>query len=264
MSEQRIASLNPADFIEGGLLDDADVIVKEARFALWDYNGQAKQTAALRVVFVDGEDKTHEQYYSAGDPERYVPSDDGCSLIITGTSSGLNKTSNAALFITSLVNADAKVGELLAGGNISKIDGLRAHVNRVAQQKRAGLAGSDDGKNRTILLVTKIIALPGQKPSGAKKGGAPTPAATASKAAPAAGGGDASELDGKAAGYLLQILAERGGSVAKKEVPTLVFQAANNAKDPDKAKLTTLVFKKEFLDAHPEFAVEGDTVSMAA
>jgi hypothetical protein len=267
MSEQTFVSLLPADAVEStGLpLDDADVILKSARFEMWNYNGQQAAGPALHIVFIDGEDKSHDQYYSAGKAEKSVPSDDGKYLLPTGDQKGLNKATKAFAFLASLFNADAAgINALLADGDVSKLDGLRAHIIAVADKDKDGtVIKNAKGYDRTTLVVSKIIALPGQKPGGAKKGAA-TPAAKTTTAAPAAGGGIDPALDAKAAGYLLQILAERGGSVAKKEVPTLVFQAANNAKDADKAKLTTLVFKKEFLEAHPEFTVENDAVSMAA
>jgi hypothetical protein len=135
-------SLLPADAVEGaGLpLDDVDVIIKEARFALWNYNGTQAEGPALRVIFVDGEEKSHEQYFSAGKIEKSVPSDDGKKLLPVSDASpkGLNKSTKAFTFLASLFNADPAVGTLLADGDVSKLDGLRAHVIAAADKNDKG------------------------------------------------------------------------------------------------------------------------------
>src|SRR3990167_1802900 len=203
MSETRTASLNPADAVQGGFLDDADVIIEGASFAIWDYNGKGKATTALRVAYKDGDDKLHEQYYSAGSPERYVPSDDGKKLLLTGTATGLSNQSNLVKYLTALVNAGFPVDKL--GDDVSGLVGLRAHVNAVSQP-RTNMQNEGD-KDRTILLVTKIIALPGQKPGGgvskAAGGAGKTAAAKAVPAAAAASAPTDDEVAERVIGYIV-------------------------------------------------------------
>lgn len=261
MSEVRTASLNPNDAVQGGLLDDADVVIREARFTLWNYNGAAKDTTALRVSMEDADGKQHEQYYSAGDPERFVPSDDGRKLYLTGTATALNASSNVVQFLKSLIDAGFPAAGLT--DDIGAIDGLKAHVNRVTQQKRSFQgAAPDNGRERTILLVTKVIAMPGEKP---KKGGAKAATVSVAPAVSAANGSEVSdEIADAAAQYLLEILAENGGSIERQKVSQLAFQKALKAKDARKSEITKAVFNEQFLRSREEFAFDGKVISMAA
>src|SRR6185436_11356243 len=97
-------SLKPKDAIQGGgLLDDADVLIKECRFKLWDYNGSIPNPIfALGVVFEGEDGSTVEQFYSAGDTKHYVPSQDGKRAQAVGTQTGLNEGTNAMMFLASL------------------------------------------------------------------------------------------------------------------------------------------------------------------
>ena len=36
----RVASMNPDNFVSGGLMDDFDGVITKARFAPWDYDGK--------------------------------------------------------------------------------------------------------------------------------------------------------------------------------------------------------------------------------
>lgn len=248
-TQAQALSFNPNDAVQGGLLDAADVIVRAARICMWDYNGKAKATTAIRVQFEDGDGKLHEQYYSIGDPERYVPSEDGTQVLPTNGATGLNTSSNGYQFMKSLV--DSGVPADFVTTDISKIDGIKLHVQQVAQPKRAGLS---DQKDRTILLATKLIALPGQSPvKGGSKGSAN---ATAPAAAAASVSGDVAD---KAIIYISQVLAANGGTVPRAKVSQLVFQAANTAKDSDKAALTKIVYDEKFLAENSGRPVENGT-----
>jgi hypothetical protein len=248
MSEIRALSFNPNDAVAGGLLDDADVLIKEARICLWDYNGKANTTCAIRVAFVDGEDKQHEQYYSVGAPDRYVPSEDGRQVLPVAGATGLNTNSNAFRFIKSLV--DSGVPADFIATDIGKLDGMRVHVKQFAQEKRAGLNQPQDDKNRTSLLVTKLIAMPGEKPKGGttKAATASKPATGAPASAPATTNAPSAEVADKAVIYIAQVLAANGGSVSRAKISQLVFQAANAAKDGDKQALTKIVYDEKFLN----------------
>jgi hypothetical protein len=256
-------SLLPADAVEGaGLpLDDVDVIIKEARFALWNYNNTQAEGPALRVIFVDGEEKSHEQYFSAGKIEKSVPSDDGKKLLPVSDASpkGLNKSTKAFTFLASLFNADPAVGTLLADGDVSKLDGLRAHVIAAADKNDKGeTIKNAKGYDRTTIVVSKIIALPGQTPKAAAAGKKAAAGAPAAPAAAAAAGN--AELDAKVAEIVLGVLAEQGGTVARLKLSPLVFKAAG--KESNKQAIVTRAFQEDFLKAN--FGYDGTNVSMAA
>ncbi len=262
MTESRVASLNPTDAIQGGLLDDVDVIVESARFTMWDYNGKAKTVTALRVQYKDGEDKLHEQYYSCGDPERFVPSDDGKKLLLTGTATALNTTSNVVLYLSSLINAGFPSAKLV--DDITTIEGLRAHVQRVTQAKRAGITQADD-KERSLLLVTKILALPGEAVKGGTvKAAKPKATAAAVAAAPAVAAlAPGSDLAPKTIEYVVAAAQGAGGNISRQAISQKVFQLAMGAKDPDKATVCKLAFDEAFLTANsgPRFTDDGTPIA---
>ncbi len=257
MTEARVASLNPNDAVQGGMLDDVDVIIESARFALWDYNGKSKTVPALRVQYKDGEDKLHEQYYSCGDIERFVPSDDGKKLLLLGTATALSTGSNVVQYLTSLMNAGFPAAKLVE--DVSTLDGLRCHVQRVTQAKRAGIVQTDD-KDRSILLVTKILADVGKaKATGPKA----VKAATAAPATAAAPTTDADTLAPKTIEYIVAAAVGAGGAINRQAISQKVFQLAMAAKDADKAAVCKLAFDEAFLTANcgPRFADDGTPIA---
>lgn len=236
-------SLNPDTFAAGGgLLDDAVVTVTDAAFVLWDYMGKAKQGPALALSMKDEEDKEHDQYFSAGDKKFFVPSGDGEYLTPVGDKEALISSTNAAQFLTSLVNAGFPK-DRLDEGKISILKGLVVHVHREAQQKRAGLAQArEDGREATILLVDKIVKLPWEKGGGSGR------AATKPDGAEAAEG-EAQDPGDQLMGIILAELTE-SGEISKAKLPALV--TAKTAKtDPNRAKMLKLAFNEGFLKDGP-------------
>lgn len=253
MSETRYATFDPEGFAVGtGLLDDADVVLKEVGFQHFDYNGKGKATTALRVLMEDAEGKSHEQYYSVGDPQKFAPSDDGSKVLLTGTATGINSASNFAQFAKSLINAGVP-RTLLQTDDIRVIAGLKIHVNAVAQKGKDGAVQKNDaGYDRTLLLATKLIALPGEKPAAGKG-----KAGSKATAAPAAAEAPSEAIADKVVQYVAQVAKASGGSVARSKVSALVFQAAMKAKDADKTALPKLAFDPDFLVANSGRGVQS-------
>src|SRR4030095_12613796 len=165
-------SLRPSDAQAGGFLDDADVVLKECRFVRWDYAGKAPESVALKVTMEDHDARIHEQYYSAGDPKKITPSADGRAVVgVESSPGGLTSSTNAVAFITSLVNAGVPGDSVTNDGGV--FDGMAVHVNQVAQPKRVGL--KDAKENKTYLLVTKILRMPGEGGPPQPAQGAPAP-----------------------------------------------------------------------------------------
>jgi hypothetical protein len=265
-------SLRPSDAQAGGFLDDLDVTLREARFVIWDYMGKANPAVALKVTMEEADGITHEQYYSAGDPNKVTPSPDGKTLIPQAGATGLNANTNALAFIGSIINAGFPEDKL--GSDASVFDGLGAHVNQVAQPKRAGLKDQKEGK--TYLLVTKITRLPWDAPAPKAAKGAPvnrsaapaagprpvTPAPAAAPAVPS-NGAATPEMIEKARGTVISILTEKGGSVPRSKLSQEAFRLLSN--DPDRNAIVKLVYDDGFLTqsvAEGVFAFDGQTVTL--
>lgn len=273
-------SLRPSDAQAGGFLDDVDVVLTSLRFVVWDYQGKGEPTVALKVDMLDAEERVHEQYYSAGSPDKLIPNDDGRAVLPLGEATGLNASCNAIAFLTSLVNAGFPEDKI--GNDIGVFDGTVAHVNQVAQPKRTGLK-TPQKEGKTYLLVTKIVRLPWEAapaaaPKAAKGAPAPknatpkpvaaAPAAVAKPApvaspAPAPGAEPTEEISMKARMTMMQVLSEKG-PLAKGKLPTEAFRALAN--DADRNAIVTLVFQEPFLQAAAAEGVityDGATVALA-
>src|SRR6266516_2587704 len=255
------ASLRPSDFTTGGLIDDVDVTVTEARFVMWDYAGQVRDPVpALAITMETGGDgtpitETYTQYYTAGDAKNLMPSQDGKALEVVGGSGGLKSNSNAGNFLVSLVNAGFPEERLL-DGDISVMDGLEAHVHRIPQPERKGLVKSaDKTREATILVVSKIHRFPweGKKAKAAGSVSKMPTAKSAAASAPAEGAitptGEA-QIE-KARTVVLGILTQMGGSILKNRLTAEVFKVL--ASDPDRQAIVGMVYQDSFLggEGHP-------------
>lgn len=267
MAAEQGVSFAPDAFLKGGgLIDDVDATIETARFATYDYDGKIQNPVlALHVILkVDGEEEAHDQWYSAGDLAHFVPSNDGCRVIPTGSKTGLSDGSNLFVFLTSLGNAGYDMNKL-ADGDISVLDGLRAHWVRIPQPKRSGLPSQAAGpggqqREKTILTVQKVLG------EAKGKGKVAAGKTTAGKAAPAkapapATNGD-NDLDETLQGLVMEIIAEAGGSIAKKDLAGKVFKAAPKTSSPkEKAAMSKRAFDDEFLSAGP-WEYDGATLTM--
>lgn len=168
------AILDPSQHSKGGKVPDGDYVIKSVTCEMFDYGGTVEAGPALCFVFDDGSGQTHEQYYSAGKAERLVPSEDKKRMVHPrGEAATWSEGSNASLMLSSLMKAGFPSAKL-TGDDVTVFNGTRVTITAVAQQKR-GLANEKEGK--VISLVTKVLALPGDKP------GRPTPAAGRAPAA---------------------------------------------------------------------------------
>ena len=255
MSEQQYVSINPDTFVQGGLIDDVDAILTSVRFTEFDYEGKSDKVLALKVAFTTPDGEAHEQYYSAGDLKRFRPTDDGKHIVPVAGATCLVVSSNASQFLTSVANAGFPKNKM--DRDISVLDGTGVHLRRIAQAERKGLAKKEgDDKQKTILVVEKILFQPGEKPtfvvgtgtsvakgapSGAGKSvGAPAGAASAPQAS-------AEAIDEKTTGYVLQVLTENGGAFNKTTLPNALFKLLAAAKDPDQSKVLNTAFKPEWI-----------------
>lgn len=226
------ASLNPADFSEGGgLIDNVDAVINDAAFTIWDYDQPVnnRTTLALRLTLgytgPDGEPAQALQYYSAGDPKFFVPSEDGKMAIPVGNKTALNSNTNLGQLLMALINAGF-TGKL--GDDISVIVGVNAHWQRVAQPKRDGLPSQQgqaaNDRPKTLLVPVKVHAATGAK--AAPKTAAKTTPKTAPAAAtpPAAAAADADgDADEALATTIMEVLQEKG-AMSKAKLLTALFK----------------------------------------
>lgn len=244
--DQTKASLRPSDMTEGGgLLDDVDVTITEARFVTWDYQGKAAPVPALKMTMAPDEGDPVDQYWSVGKAIDWAPTPDGKSLVKIGQASALNVGSNFGILISSLINAGFPEDKLEE--DIDILDGLQCHVIRVAAPKRTGLASSQraDGREATILTVDSIAKLPWEK-GGGKSGGK----GAGGKSGAKSGGGKAASagddaIEQEAQEVLVAMLADAdGGSLKKAEIPVKAVKAASAA---NRSKVVVLLNNEDFL-----------------
>lgn len=258
----RGASLDPSTHTKGGAVPDGDYIISSVSCEVWDYNGKGPEGPAIAVVYSDPKDKatTYTQYYSAGKAEFLVPSDDKRRMVHPrGEDAKYAGGSNASQWLSSMLKAGFPT-ERMAGDDVTVFAGATVQVTTVAQQKR-GLENEKD--NKTIPLVTKIIALPGQAKAGAARptqtaGKATAGAATATPSVtqPSPSNG----LDEAAIGAVMQALEAAPDHTLKvKGLAVRCLKFAPGTKLNDLTKLIT----PEWLEANAEAAgwtADGETV----
>jgi hypothetical protein len=255
-------SLNPQDAVAGGLLDDANVKWTEASFVMWDYGGKSDQPVpALCVKMEDENGEEHEQYWSIGRAQDWAPSEDGKELVAVGQKTSLNSNSNAMILLESLINAGFPADQL--GERIDILEGLKAHMIRVAAPSRPGLDSQQQGQQKTILTVDEILQLPwesGKSSKGSKgnKGGKGGGKSAASSGGQSGGGSDEEALKEKATSTIMEVLGEEG-SVEKKNLPNKIF--AKLKQDADRNEIVKLAYKDEYLQDGP-WTYENGTLSM--
>lgn len=247
-------SINPANAVQGGgQFDDVDVVIKSVRTTLWDYNGKIPSpVVALMVTFQHDEGGEFSQYYSAGDPKHFVPSEDGRTFVPVGNVAGLNENTNAMAFLVSLINSGFPSDKVT--DDVTVFEGTRVHVQSIPQPKRPGLVQSA-GKN-TVLVVNKIFSLPWDQPKAVSK--APkigpkagpvqvqTQAAVAETTSPAGALTPTGEaMHAKAIEGVVGILASKGGQIPKAQIAQEAFKAF--AKDPERNAIVAMIYTDAFL-----------------
>lgn len=286
-------SIRPTEAVQMGLIDNFDGEITDAKWMKFNYNGKSSVDVLSLAVEIDPDDgEKFIQQYSCGQAalKNYV--------ILTGNTkikpvnpavTGLPEGSNVVKFLSSLVTAQggpARFDEsmLSADGDVTCIVGVRAHFLRVANATPTGVTKKADDRENTILLVNAVLALPGSKPAGTtskapgaprgrKSGqaaGAPTngqatqqqpmPQSTVQAPVTAATNGATTDINAKAQGVVLAILASRGGTISKQDLAQAVF--ADYGTDPDRNKLIGIVSKDDFLKGDQPWGYDGGMLSL--
>lgn len=158
-----LGSFAPSTFVTGGLRDDFDAKIIEARAEFFDYQGKSQEVTAIKIVFEELDSKDQiEQMYSFAQTCDFVPNeaDGGDTVVKVGTHEVPFNSSNFAFFLSKLVSLGFP--EERMSGKLSFLVGLSGHWQRQAAPVRAGLAAPPDSKKgaSTILCLTKKLKWP--------------------------------------------------------------------------------------------------------
>lgn len=248
-------SLKPSLLVEvTRLIDDEDVIIKEARFELYDYNGTQAPSLAAKLALDQGDGEEVLNYASLGKAAtaNWLPADDGKTLTPVGKATGLANNSNWAIFVSALVNAGFPESRI--EDDISCFEGLEGHVIRIPAPERKGLAKKRD--DQTVLVINKIHKLPWEKNKG--KGKSSSPSKSSEKKSPSTSSDSGSNVSEKASSFILGVLAKYPDGIEKSLLPTEAFAMLKD--DPDRNAIVKLIFEDEFLNSSDNWKLEGGKV----
>lgn len=272
-------SMNPDVFTAGGLIDDVDVEITDALTTMYDYNGTAAPTPVLAVEFTELVNKaTHVQYFGAGKPEDWQPEDSGEGFIPLSGKTSINNSTNLGKFLASLTKAGFP-GEMFNDGNLKVLIGTKVHVvQEVVERKGLVRTGKNADRPSTVLVVTKLIEMPGGGGgSTSAKSAAPKSAAAvggksngAAKSAPASAPAQATDASSDLASEvtsLIQtaVMEAEGGTLAKKDVTKIVFNGLKAAGHPQTEINQGVIMsgKQDFLAGLAEVGVVYDGATLA-
>jgi hypothetical protein len=241
-AQATLFSFRLENFAGGGALPEGKYKCKECRFVLWDYDGKAPQTTALRIVAVSNDAAAQEftQHWSVGDPQKVLPTQDGKGIAVLSGKNTIGKGSNFFIFFESLINAGLPEDAL--ENDFSVLDGMEVQIAQVPAPKRSGLPKSklDDGpgaapeRDRMIPVISVIDkclpwikgtgATAAAKPAKAGKNTAAAVAAPVAQAAKATGNG----AEGGLTPYLLEAIGNEK-SIPKTQLRVRTFKAMNAA-----------------------------------
>lgn len=276
-------SLRPSTFSAGGLIDDIDVEIVRARFVQYDFEGKSDEPKlCILGVMKDNDGNEHPQYWSAGDLQFFVPSEDpknedlnGITCVQVGQKTALNGGTNAALFLNSLVQVGFPEDQLDAG-DLRVLEGVKVHVNRVPQPKRNNLpkkTGQSD-RDPMVLIATALIAMPGEsKPAAATKTaaktattGKPIGVAAAAKSGTARTASPSNELDmalvEELGGELMGLFASKEVQSMKKVELTKGLFSSIDKTNTNKTKMIGMAARDEVLKAIDGFTFDGSMLSI--
>jgi hypothetical protein len=269
-----VASMNPDNFVSGGLMDDFDGTIQKARFAPWDYEGAVDHEvlAVALTIKPDDADAPFVQHYSAGDLTAFAPSMDGDNVaegdeaedregiyaLRVGKQLELRNSTNWAHFLEAMLAAGFDRKKLTP--SLEFLEGLNCHFNRVPQKKRSGIqvTARADGKTRSndVLVITKINEEATEGDKATKPAAAKITAKPAAKAD--AGGGVEDTLNE----VIVNALGENDGEIAKSKLVGIILKTISGA---DRARAIKLANDAKWLAASElwAFDAEANTLTLA-
>lgn len=186
-------SFAPEDFVQGGLIDDVDISIKDAVWTLEtppDYHSRDPVFGVkMWLSMVEDPDQVVDQWWSCGTLKAQRPCTPEGEEAAEGpllTGGSLMRNSNFHELMKSMIEAGVPVA-LAKSGDLRKLIGIEVHVQRKTI-KREGLEGAprEGGRTPQVLLVTKLLRMPGEKRAPKAKPAAAAGAAASRPAAAAA------------------------------------------------------------------------------
>lgn len=292
-NDSLVASLLPDEMVAGGLADDFDGIVREARYAPFDYNGSIDQdvlSIQLKIERLEdgleGDEKFITQNWSVGDMKNFVPSLDGTNKVAdqtiddgegnirtrtgegyfalrVGARSALNNNTNGAQLMRSIL--DAQFPRDKFSPDIRFMEGIKGHWNRLPPDKKPGTFKNDTpeqkekASKRDVLCLTRfdgIEAGAGVKPTSTSK----VSASTSTSAAPAG------DIDAKLVEIVKGIVKPGAPPTKKTALSGAVLKAAKGDKQVNAMvkRVTTTEFLEGLAEHNILFDAEAGTVEAIA
>ena len=278
-TDSPLASLLPDEMVAGGLADDFDGIVREARYAPFDYMGNIEEPVlaiALKIERLDvckgadDDERFIHQFWSAGNMDHFRPSMDGKEptggtgmeigpgvyAIRVGQRTALNNNTNAAQLMRSLL--DAQFPREKFSPDVRFMEGLKGHWNRLPPDKKGGQFKDqtpeqrDKASKRDVLCLTRF--------DGFEKGAGPTTAGTKSSTSTAAV--STSSVDDKLVVIVTATVKPGAPAIKKTALSGAVLKAAKGDKDVN--AMVKRVTSTDFLEGLAEhnilFDAEAGTV----
>lgn len=266
-------SLATKDFVQGGLLADLDVFVKEAEFVVYDYGGKATSMKApplalkLTLNVVGDDDTEHTEYITAGSSDDFMPNPDdkGETIVANGTATNLRKGSNLFLFNESLEKAGFPQPKLVEG-LASNYAGMKFHLERRPAPKRQGLKEEvhEGGFEKTYIACGTLISTKWDK--SAQKGrstvkAAPKAAAPAAEATSNGAGDVDTDVMAKASDLAMEILSEQldSGKLKTAAFKMQLFKLAGSIPQNERNELAKVATSADVLGALG-WVVKGDEI----
>lgn len=224
--------LNPETF-SAGLIDDIDLIISAATVEEYDWNGKATfgNGCCIKLTLADDDGESGDHYYSIGQSEHWIPTDDGKGFQPVTGKKGISKNAAGAKLVNAMIEKGFPKNKL--GNDVSVFVGYKWHWKQVA--KTGPDAKDAEGRDKTVLLPVKLVSAPGEGKKGAGKGKGQTAPGTGTAAPPAsASTADAAGSNSNRSGN------EEVGDRTK----ALIMRALTEAKSPlDLNALSARVFK---------------------
>lgn len=244
-----VAGFLPEDMIQGGLADDFNGVVRQARWVIWDYDKAQVEALFVRLTIertdlppdADPEDRILVQHWSAGSTEFFRPGmtveegetsgKEGIYPKRVGTRTGLTNSTNWAQLLRSMI--DAQVPRNAIKLEITWIEGMKAHWNRLPKDKKGGQFKDQgpDAKAKDVLCVTRFDGFVTGEGKTNGRPGVPTPAATTTSTATSAGAGGS--LDEQIVSVIVAALTPN--TPVKKTALSGIVMKAIKGKDAPKA-----------------------------
>lgn len=294
-NDSPLASLLPDDMVAGGLADDFDGIVREARYAPFDYMGSV-QDAVLSIQLkierldvdkdADADERFISQNWSAGSLEHFRPSVDGVNptpgegmaiepgyfAMRVGQKTALNNNTNAAQLMRSMLDAQFPRDKFKP--DVRFIEGMKGHWNRLPPDKKGGQFKDQTAEQaakaskRDVLCLTRFDGFVAEGAgSGVANPGTPTqaPAAAASTATTGASSSTAGgNVDEKLRAIVTSVVKAGAPAIKKTALSGAVLKAGKGDKDVNAMvkRVTTTEFLESLTDLNILFDAAAGTVEM--